>query len=156
MPILPLVAFLQVAGVHPVGIGDRAPIEPIPGLDGKPAELGHEDTTVVTFFATWCEPCHMAIADLLAIRRRGPHFTLVLVAVAETPAHLASFIKTMPNDVVVGLDATATVARAWGQERFPTSFLVDKTWTIRHINRGYGRNFRDRIDRWLRGMQAPR
>ena len=154
--MLPFLLIVQLAGAHAVGIGDRAPEGKVPGLDGKSVELGKQGTTVVGFFATWCEPCHAAIADLLAIREQGPRFTLVLIAVGETSARVRGFVKGqgIPDDVVVGLDPTAATARAWGQDRFPTTFLVDEGWTLRHINRGYGRGFRARIERWLRGMQA--
>ena len=154
--VVPLLLWAQLASVHAVGIGDHAPDQPVPGLDGKRTTLAKQGTTVVSFFATWCEPCHAAIADLLAIQKPRSRFTLVLIAVGDAPDHVRRFVKSqgIPDDVVVGLDPTAAIARAWGQDRFPTTFLVDERWTLRHINRGYGRGFRLRIDRWLRAMQA--
>jgi hypothetical protein len=58
--------------------------------------------------------------------------------------------------VSIEIDPTAQVARAWGQDRFPTTFLVDGSQIFRHINRGYGQGFRARIERWLREMAAAR
>jgi thiol-disulfide isomerase/thioredoxin len=156
--VLPFLFLVHLAGSHAVVIGEHVPDRPVPGLDGKPIELTKLDTTVVTFFATWCGPCHQAIADLLAIRQRGPHFTLVLIAVTDSPARVRGYLKeqSIPDDVVVGLDSTATISRAWGQNRLPTTFLVDRSRILRHINRGYGRGYRARVEAWLQGMHAAK
>lgn len=151
--LAPLLALL-FSNLHPVAIGDAAPATALRGMDGQAVAVADGQDTAVSFFATWCGPCHRVIADLLAIRDSRPTFRIVLVAVAETPSHVAAFLKAqaIPADTAVALDVTGAAARAWGQDRFPTTFLVDKRKVIRHINRGYGPGFRARVDKWLRTM----
>ncbi len=149
--MLPLLVALQMAN-HPVGVGDRAPQQPMIDLDGATVELGHQ-RAVVTFCATWCSPCHEAIADLLLARQRSVPFMLVLVVVGETASQARSFVKDrgIPRDVAVVLGGEA-LARVWGEDRLPTTFLVDQAGILRHINRGYGSGFRSRVEGWLSRM----
>jgi len=151
--MLALLVYFAVATTHPV-IGDHAPAVPLSGLDGKPTTLPADEAVAVVFFATWCEPCHEAIADLLAIHEVRGRFRILLVAVGEDSTKVRAFLQRqkLNRTVTVAFDPTAEAARAWGQDRFPTTFLVDGKQTIRHINRGYGRGFRARVERWLRAM----
>jgi peroxiredoxin len=156
--MLALLLYLAVTPVHPVGIRDQAPTTSLADLEGNLFNLPDNQAVALVFFATWCKPCHAAIADLLAIREGRGGFRIVLTAVGEDTAKVRAFVdkRKLPATVTVVLDPTAKVARAWGQDRFPTTFLVDEKQTIRHINRGYGRGFRARIERWLRAMAEAR
>ncbi len=154
--MLALLVYLSLAAAHPVGIGDHVPAVSLRDLEGNPLPLSSGETVAMVFFATWCEPCHLAIADLLAIHEARGGFRIVLAAVGEDPAKVRDFLekRKLGAAVTITSDSTTTVARVWGQDRFPTTFLVDGNQIIRHINRGYGRGFRARIERWLRNIQA--
>ena len=138
-------------------IGDVAPPIAAETLDGAalPAGATAGTVTVVDFFATWCRPCHRALADLVAIRGNlGPRVRIVLIDVEEDPARVRRFLATtpLPDGAQVALDRSGAVARRWGQDRFPTTFLLDDKDVIRHINRGWGSGYRERLSRWLRLM----
>jgi peroxiredoxin len=154
--MLALLVYLTLAGAHPVGIGDHVPRVSLKDLDGKVVAFSGKETLAVVFFATWCESCHSAIADLLAIHEARGGFRIVLAAVGEDAAKVRTFLeeRKLGGAVTVTIDPSAEVARSWGQDRFPTTFLVDGHQVIRHINRGYGRGFRARIERWLRDIQS--
>jgi thiol-disulfide isomerase/thioredoxin len=148
-----LLLYFALAGAHPF-IGEHVSEVPLVGLDGEAVVLPANETAAVVFFATWCEPCHAAIADLQAIHRARGGFNIVLVGVGEDATKVRDFLKqrNLTGRISVALDKTGAVARAWGQDRFPTTFLVDGGQIIQHINRGYGRGFRARVERWLRAM----
>ena len=81
----------------------------------------------------------------------------MLVAVESDVPALKSFFAThpLPAGTVVALDGEGALARAFGEDRLPTTFFVDARMIIRHINRGHGAGFRERATRWLSTMLAP-
>jgi peroxiredoxin len=161
-----LIAVLGIGGPIPPPAAARPQIgDPAPALDLATLEgtsVGRERlagrVTVVEFFATWCAPCGRSLDDLRGIRDQlGPAVQIVIVAVeSETPALKAYFLdRPPPAGAIVVHDTSGDTARRWGKDRLPTSFFVDRTPAIRHINRGHGPGFRRRATRWLQAMLAP-
>ena len=118
---------------------------------------GH--ATVVEFFASWCQPCKEGLSEILAIREKlGPRFALMIVAVEGDAPELKAFLiaHPLPVGTTVALDRDGALARAFGEDRLPTTFFLDERAIIRHINRGHGSGFRARSTRWLSDMLSPR
>jgi thiol-disulfide isomerase/thioredoxin len=140
----------------PPGVGDPAPPLEIVTPDGNSSRARLEgDVVVVDFFATWCEPCHRALHDLVAIREQlGPHLRFVLVDVEEPAETVKAFLArtALPGGAQVTLDPAGAVMRRWGARTFPTTFLVDRAGVVRHINRGWGAGYQARLSAWLRPM----
>ena len=156
--------FLALLAVHTEGrpqVGDVAPAfeaKTLAGANVNSTSLRGQ-VTVVEFFASWCEPCREGLFDVLAIRKGlGQPFEVVVVAVEGDVPALQEFLANhpLPTGVTVVLDREGAVARAFGEDRLPTTFFLSEDIVIRHINRGHGAGFRARSTHWLTEMLAHR
>ena len=151
---------LLVANATRPQVGEPAPAfaaKTLAGADVRDENLqGH--VTVVDFFASWCEPCKEGLSEILAVRQKlGPRFDLMIVAVEGDAPALRDFLAShLPAETTVALDRDGTLARAFGEDRLPTTFFLDERAIIRRINRGHGAGYRARATRWLTEMLAAR
>jgi Thiol-disulfide isomerase and thioredoxins len=148
---------LLVANVTRPQVGEPAPAFEARTLTGTKvrADRLRGQVTVVEFFASWCQPCRESLSEMLAIREKtGPRFELMVVAVEGDAPALKDFLasRPLPAGTTVALDRDGALARAFGQDRLPTTFFLDERAIIRHINRGHGSGFRARATRWLTDM----
>jgi thiol-disulfide isomerase/thioredoxin len=140
LALVPVLLLVTAGRADPI-IGERAPSLPGQTLD--------DGVTLVDFFATWCEPCHQAMAALDALaRRRGVKLVVVDVGEAAEAAQAFFAAHPLPPGAILVLDPKGESARRWGQHRFPTTFVLG-SGVIRHINRGYGSGYAARLDRWV-------
>jgi len=154
-----LVLSLFMANVTRPQVGEPAPAfsaQTLAGTEVKEDKLqGH--VTLVDFFATWCAPCNESLSEILAVRKKlGARFDMMIVAVeGDTPA-LRNFVASHPLSagITVVLERDGVLARAFGEDRLPTTFFLDAQALIRHINRGHGSGFRARATRWLSELIA--
>jgi hypothetical protein len=61
-------------------------------------------------------------------------------------------VKPLPDGAIVVLDPKKEASQRWGQKRYPTTYLVDEHGFIRHIDRGYGPGWLNRVAHWLSAM----
>jgi peroxiredoxin len=88
---------------------------------------------LVNFWATWCSTCvvEMPSMERLVERMAGRPFRLLAISVDEDwPEVRRFFAKGTPLEVL--LDPQRTVPRAYGTEKFPESFLIDRDGTVRY------------------------
>ncbi len=82
-------------------------------------------TTIVHFFATWCEPCREELPALTRLALRAPGVRVIAISVAEPEMRLRRFLSANQTGFPVLLDSDRAVARAWGVATLPTSFVLD-------------------------------
>lgn len=108
---------------------DTLPPLALEALSGEPVDLadrtGRGRAVVVTFFATWCEPCRdeLAALDALAAGDDGP--AVLAVDVGEVDIRVRRFFEAGAVGFPVLLDRDRAAAATWGVRVLPTSFVVD-------------------------------
>ena len=145
----------------PAVIGEPRPALELDALDGSlvtsPRVTGQ--ILLIDFFATWCQPCRRAHDDLRAALQDAalPGVRVLLVDLGEPAAVVRRWAAdtALPPGAIIALDPNGVAARRWGANRLPTTFIVDATGVVRHINRGWGPGYRARLSRWLRAMRPP-
>jgi peroxiredoxin len=87
----------------------------------------------VNFWATWCPPCRDEMPDLekLTASMSKVPFELVAVSADESWQEINAFLAGNPTQMLIGLDPEKSISHAWGTEKFPESFVVDRRGQVR-------------------------
>jgi len=87
----------------------------------------------VNFWATWCPPCREEMPDLekLTESMSKVPFELVAVSADESWQEIQTFLAGNPTKMLIGLDPEKSISHAWGTEKFPESYVVDRRGIMR-------------------------
>ena len=135
------VAALAVFGLRSqrsASVGRLAPGLPRERLAGPPASLaGLAHPVIVTFWASWCEPCAREAAALqrfsLTAAGRGH---LIGVDWSDAQPAARSFVRRHAWSFPNVRDSDGTVGNAYRLTGLPTSFVLDASGHIRAVLRG--------------------
>jgi thiol-disulfide isomerase/thioredoxin len=112
--------------------------------DGTPVPLAAYEGKVllIDFWASWCIPCKTSFPALDAIFReyRARGLEVLAVNLDEERRQADAFLSAHPHQMPVLFDPKGTAPLAFGVKGMPTSFLIDKTGTIRFTHTGYSGN----------------
>ena len=106
--------------------------------DGKTVKLSdlRGRVVVVTFWATWCEPCRTEMPAMQRVARSSDAMFLA-VDLMEDGAKVRSFMDSLALDRLVPLlDLDGAVTRRYSVLELPQTFFIDARGVIRHIEHG--------------------
>ena len=97
-------------------------------LRGKPV--------VITFWATWCEPCRREMPAMQRVAALGD-VAFLAVDLLEDGARVRSFMESLALDRLTPLlDLDGAVTRKYSVLELPQTFFIDAQGVIRHIEHG--------------------
>jgi peroxiredoxin len=119
-------------------IGGTAPDFEWNAATGKTEKLSdlRGKVVVITFWATWCEPCR---AEMPAMQRvaRSSDAAFLAVDLLEDGAKVRSFMDSLALDRLAPLlDLDGAVTRRYSVLELPQTFFIDRQGVIRHIEHG--------------------
>ena len=140
-----------------LGIGDSAPLFTLKTVNegvteqayvnlsdyAKALDQGGKKATFLSFFATSCEPCKRELPYLVELHKSYAEqgFQVIVVTIDKDPAEVAK-VKQMVTGFEAAFpllnDRFGIVARRYGVEALPMSFLIDQSGTVKMTNEGYG------------------
>ena len=114
-------------------------------VDGKPHTLSDylgKQVVVLTYFATWCEPCKMELTDLNSYYRTIADQPVTILAIAidepETQGDVRQFAKQRRYGFPVLLDTEQEAAALFNPKReAPFMVVIDKVPSIYWTHAGY-------------------
>lgn len=103
-----------------------------------------QQVLVVSFFATWCQPCARSIPALNEIRRNYPadRVEIILVAFGQEGAEVERFVDEKKAPGIVVVDPFQKIGERFGVDRsLPRTFVIDPDGIVRAIFVAEGADF---------------
>ena len=102
---------------------------------------------LVHFWATWCGVCKAVQPSVDAIASELP--VLTVASQSGSASAVAAYTRKHAISAKVIADTQVRLARRFGVRAFPTSFVVDGSGVIRHVEVGYTTELGLRARLWL-------
>lgn len=82
----------------------------------------------VNFWTSWCDSCLFEIPDLNEINNEYKDKDVVILAISvmETETTIGNFVEAYDYGLKFLLDLDGEVAKLYGAEGYPTTFVIDK------------------------------
>lgn len=99
----------------------------------------HGKVVLVDFWASWCGPCLQSFPWMNGLHAKHADEGLVILAVNldQERAQADAFLKKLPPQFRVEYDAEGTLAKSFGVQAMPTSFLIGRDGTVRARHAGF-------------------
>lgn len=109
---------------------------------------------IMTFWATWCEPCKAELPALAEIYEtyKAQGLTVIGVNVDSNPAKTKAFLKKSPLPFPVVLDPDKAIMDRFEGEGVPTTFWVRKDGVIRQRSVGYEESAKPKVLGWVQDL----
>jgi len=99
----------------------------------------HGKVVLVDFWASWCSPCLQSFPWMNALQQKhaGDGLVIVAVNVDQDRALADAFLQKVPARFRVEYDGEGALAREFGVQAMPTSFLIDRSGQVRIRHAGF-------------------
>lgn len=87
-----------------------------------------QQVVIISFFASWCKPCHREIPELAEVLEelKNNPIQVLLINLKEEKSKVQSFLKNKKYHGIVLLDKYGIVAEHYGVTSVPRLFLLGK------------------------------
>jgi cytochrome c biogenesis protein CcmG/thiol:disulfide interchange protein DsbE len=102
----------------------------VPGRDSVRSRDLAGSTSLVVFWATWCEPCREEVGELKQLMRNDPSLNVVGLSVDDSPAAVPLMVNRLSIPYPVGVGANIFYDQL-KLEEIPQSFLLDANGIVR-------------------------
>lgn len=159
--LVALAACASSPGTAPEGRGALAPFR-AKDLDNRPLDLADhlgKDVVLISFWATYCEPCKAEMPFLQRFHDRYAKDGLTIVSVAldgpDTSAEVAPYIRKQGYTFRVVLDESGDIAQALNPSATaPFAILADRTGNIVRRITGFQSSEADALEAELKTLLA--
>jgi peroxiredoxin len=125
-------------------IGSTAPAFSIMDIDHRVVSLDQFKGQVVflTFWAPWCVPCREELPALEKLHKKFGEegFHVIGISVDDSLEDVEAFLHKVPVTFPILLD-NGNVNGAYRVTGLPTGFIVGRDGIVRHVHRGFGKEF---------------
>jgi len=99
----------------------------------------HGNVVLVDFWASWCAPCLHSFPWMNDLQQKhaGEGLVIVAVNVDQDRALADAFLKKVPAKFRIEYDPAGNLAKQFGVQAMPTSFLLDREGNIRIRHAGF-------------------
>jgi peroxiredoxin len=98
--------------------------------------------------ASWCGVCAAEEGSIAALAR--DHEVIAIASSSGGAPEVSRWIETTELRALrVVADPRSEIAERWGVSAFPTTFFLDRSGAIRHVEVGYTTEIGMRLRAWL-------
>ena len=94
---------------------------------------------VLDFWASWCGPCRRSFPWLNSMHTKYEQDGLVVIGVNldASPDDAAAFLDEYPAEFRIHFDAEAELAKKYGVEAMPSSYVIGRNGELKATHRGF-------------------
>ncbi|MDZ7261370.1 MAG: TlpA family protein disulfide reductase [candidate division KSB1 bacterium] len=113
----------------------------------QPWKSDKQFVVILSFFATWCQPCLKEIPELEEIAEKfgKQDLKVFLINVKEKAEVVASFVQKHQIKLPVLLDLYGVVAQKYQVNKLPRYVVIDKDGKVVLIGEGYEADFKEKL-----------